>query len=147
MAAGAWAFYNDFRRDMGSAVHNLGSDGHRWALFTSASNAATATLSLYSELTNEVASANGYTQGGKALAGSTWAVGASAAQYRFDTTLQVWTASGGNISAVKFVVQYKSVSAGGGPLICRSQLSTAQFSISNGNTLTITPNTYVFHLA
>ena len=147
MATGPWVFYDLFRRDMGAAVHDLGSDGHRWALFTSASNAATDTLSLYSELTGEVVSANGYALGGKLLAGSTWAVGASAGQWRFDTTLQVWTAGGGPISAIKFAVQYKSVSAGGGPIMSRTQLSTSQFSIGDGNTLTITPNSYVFHLA
>lgn len=147
MAASAWQFYNEAKGKMGSAEWTFASNGFRMALFLSNSNATTRTLSLYSELTNEVASANNYTQGGKLLSGNTWATGASAGEYRFDTTAKIWTASGGNISGIKYAVIYKSASAGGGPLLLASTLTSSPFSISDTNTLTVTPNTYVFSLA
>ncbi len=139
MAVGAWTFYNEFKKYLGKADADL--DGNfRLGLYTSASNAATATLSTLSELTNEVTEANGYSSSGKALT-KTWATGASASEFRFDATAVIWTATGGNISNVKFAVVWASgASAGARKLLCYSQLSTAQFTVTTGNTLTITPS-------
>lgn len=139
MAAGAWTFYNEFKRYLGSGDAQL--DGQfRISLFTSASNAATATLSIISEVTNEVTEANGYSSSGKALV-ETWGTGASASEVRFDATAVIWTATGGNISNAKFAVIWASgASAGARKLVCFSQLSTAQFTITTGNTLTVTPS-------
>lgn len=139
MAAGAWTFYNEFKRYLGSGDAQL--DGQfRISLFTSASNAATATLSIISEVTNEVTEANGYSSSGKALV-ETWATGASASEVRFDATAVIWTATGGNIANAKFAVIWASgASAGARKLVCYSQLSTGQFTITTGNTLTVTPS-------
>lgn len=139
MAAGAWTFYNEFKKYLGSASVNL-SGQFRIQLHTSASNAATATLSIISEVTNEVSEANGYSSSGKALT-ETWATGASASEFRFDATAVIWTATGGNISNIKFAVVWASgASAGARKLVCYSQLSTSQFTVTTGNTLTITPS-------
>ena len=137
MAVGPWVFYNSFKeRSMDGAI-DLDTDTFQITLHTSASNAATATLSSYGSLTGEVTEANGYSSSGQALAGVTWAAGASAAERRFDATANIWTASGGAIANVKFAV---ISSRTGGELVCVSTLSTSQFSISDGNTLTITPS-------
>jgi len=143
MATSAWKFYNKFKQYMADGTINLGSDTFNLGLFTSASNAATDTLSTRSQVTGEVASANGYVLGGKALTGVTWATGASAKEMRFDATAAIWSASGGSISAAKFGVVYSvtsGASAGLQKLVCRSQLSTSQFSVTTGNTLTVTPS-------
>lgn len=139
MAAGAWTFYHEFKKYLGSGDAQL--DGQfRISLFTSASNAATQTLSILSEVTNEVTEANGYSSSGKALT-ETWSVGASASEMRFDATAVIWTATGGNIANVKFGVIWASgASAGARKLVCFSQLSTGQFTITTGNTLTVTPS-------
>jgi len=74
---------------------------------------------------------------------------ASAGSMRFNfTPWRVWTAAGGSIAGVKFAVLYMSgASAGAKKLICYSQLSTAGFDITTGNTLTIMPAaTGVFNL-
>ncbi|NIT14787.1 MAG: hypothetical protein GTN99_11295 [Candidatus Dadabacteria bacterium] len=136
MAAGAWTFYNKAKEYIGDATIDLDTDNFRMSLYISSSNAATATLTALSQVTNQVAEANGYSSSGKALAGVTWATGASASEMRFDATANVWTAAGGNISAIQFAVIWAS----GGNLVCYSQLSTAPFSVSDGNTLTITPS-------
>jgi hypothetical protein len=149
MAVGAWTFYNKFKRNLGQAFPvNLGSGNFRMQLHTSASNAATTTLSIISSVTNEVAEANGYSSG-KALASKTWTAGASAGQYRFNAAALVWTGTGGTISNIKFAVIWASgASAIARKLVCFSQLSTSQFNLTINNTLTITPAaTGIFNLA
>jgi hypothetical protein len=143
MAAGAWTFYNAAKKNLMNGLIDLDTDTWKMSLYTSASNAATAvaTVSVMSSLTNQVAEAFGYSSSGKALTGVTWATGASASEMRFDCTAVVWTATGGSISAVKFAVIWKQgAAATDRKLLCFSQLSTAQFSVTSGNTLTITPS-------
>lgn len=143
MAASAWAFYNQFRRYSMDGTIDLDTDTFRMQLHTSASNAATLTNSIRSQITNEVASGNGYAQGGKTIAGVTWSTGASAGQMRFDATALIWSASGGTIANVRYAVIYDEstgTSAGNRKLVANSALSTAQFSITDGNTLTVTPS-------
>jgi hypothetical protein len=109
----------------------------RITLHTSASNAATATLSIYSELTNEVASGNGYSTSGKSLANVAWTVGTSAGQYKFDADDVVWTGTGGTIANIKFAVISNVSGGASGKLVCRSTLTSAQFTLGSGNTLTV----------
>ena len=135
MAAAAWVFYNKAKEYMGDGTIDLDTDVFRLALFTSASNAATATLSTYASLTNQVANANGYLTNGKSVV-KTWSAGASAGEIRWDATAVIWTAAGGSISAVKYGVVHVS----GGQILCYSTLSTSQFSITDTNTLTVTPS-------
>jgi hypothetical protein len=139
MAVGAWTFYNEFKKYLGNGDAQMDAQ-FRISLYTSASNAGTATLSTISEVTNELASGNGYSTSGKALT-ETWGTGASASEFRFDSTAVIWTASGGNIANIKYAVIWQSgASAGARKLVCYSQLSTAQFTVTTGNTLTLTPS-------
>lgn len=143
MAAQAWAIYNSFKEYMADGTIDLDNDTFRIGLYTSASNAATATLSVRGSVTNEVANGSGYVTGGKTLAGVTWATGASASEMRFDGTATIWSASGGNVANIKYAVLYDEstgVSAGNRKVVCSSQLSTSQFTVTDGNTLTITPS-------
>lgn len=137
MAAGAWTFYNAAKKHLMDGTIDLDSHTFRMCLFTSASNAATPTLSTLAAVTNQVAEQFGYSSSGKALTGVTWGVGASASEMRFDCTAVIWTAAGGSISAVKYAVIFDVT---GGLLLCYSQLSAAQFSVTSGNTLTVTPS-------
>lgn len=135
MAASAWTFYNSFRERMADGSIDLDGDTFGIALFTSASNAATATLSAYGSVTNEVAEGNGYSSSGTALQSVTWASGASDGARRFDAADVIWTASGGSIANVRYAVIYSRT---GSELVCQSALSTAQFTITDTNTLTVT---------
>ncbi len=136
MAASAWSFYNKFKEYMGDGTVDLDTDNFRMSLYTSASNAATATLSTIGSVTSEVTEANGYSSSGKALTGVTWATGASASEMRFDATATIWSAAGGTIANVRYAVIWAS----GGNLVAQSALSTAQFTVGDGDTLTVTPS-------
>lgn len=140
-AAGAWTFYNEAKKYLMQGDIDLNSATFRMGLYTSASNAGTATLSRHDQVTNEVTEGNGYSSSGKALAAVTWTAGASASEMRFDSTANLWTATGGNIANVKFAVLFiEGSSAGARKLLAYSQLSTSQFTITTGNTLTVTPS-------
>jgi hypothetical protein len=82
MAVGAWTFYNEFKKYLGSGDAQMDAQ-FRITLHTSASTAATATLSVISQVDNEIADGNGYSTSGKALT-ETWGTGASASEFRFD---------------------------------------------------------------
>lgn len=140
MAAGAWTFYNIAKKKLMDGSIDLDTNTFRMSLYTSASNAATVTLSTRTSVTNEVTEAFGYSSSGKPLASVTWAVGASATEYRWNAAAIVWTAAGGSIASIKFAVIWQS-SGVADKLLCFSQLSTAQFTVTSGNTLTITPST------
>lgn len=137
MAASAYLLYNRAKRKIGAGTINLTAGIPRMAFFTSASNASTVTLSILSQVTNQVANGNGYVTGGKSLTGVAWTTGVSAGQIKFDSNDPLWTATGGNIANVKFGVIHFSAGAASGHLLCWSKLSTAQFTVSSGNTLTV----------
>jgi hypothetical protein len=139
MAAGAWTVYNESKKYLGNATLNL-STPKRISLHTSASNANTATLSVFSELTSEVTSGFGYSSSGKALTTVRWTTGASAGQMMFDADDVVWTGTGGAIANIKFAVISNTSGGAAGKLLCRSQLTTAQFTLASGNTLTLQMN-------
>jgi hypothetical protein len=64
-AAGPWVIYNEFKETLGKKVLDLVNDTFKVALFTSTSNAGSATLATaqYATLTNQVsANGNGYPQ-------------------------------------------------------------------------------------
>lgn len=149
MAAQAWKIYNLAKKKIGNSTLNLASTAYRMTLHTSASNAATLTLGVYGSLTGEVSEGNGYSSSGKTLTSEIWTVGASAKQYKFDVDDVVWTGTGGAISNIKFaVIWISAASAGGRHLLATASLTSSQFNLSSGNTLTLQINSAgVFTLA
>ena len=139
MAASAWQLYNDGKRYIGNGTIQLGVNNFKMALFRSASNASTFTLSTFASLTNEISATGGYVSGGKALVPATgqWTVGASAKQMKFtySTVGLTFTASGAPLTNIKYAVIYNSA----GKLLCFCQLSSSQFTVSSPNTLTVLP--------
>ena len=136
MAVSAWAFYNSAKEYIGDSTIDLDGEQMFVSLHTSASNAATATLTTYASIDNEVTSANGYTAGGKSCVSLTWNADASASEFRLDCTALIWSAAGGAISAVKYAVLRTSA----GKIIVQSTLTALQFAVTSGNTLTLTPS-------
>ena len=139
MAASAWQLYNYAKRYIGNGTIELGVGNFKMALFTSASNASTFTLSTFASLTSEISATGGYVTGGKALVPATgqWTVGASAKQMKFtySTVGLTFTASGSSLTNIKYAVIYQS----GGKLLCFCQLSSSQFTVASPNTLTVLP--------
>lgn len=150
MAVGAWTFYPTGKKYIGSADIDLNGATFHMSLFTSASNAATqdGTLTAIGSLSNEVAAANGYAAGGKTITGVTWTISSSASgKYRFNSSAVYWSANAGTIQNIKFAVIWAGASAAVGKLLCKSTLSTSQFTLASGSRLTITPSaTGIFEL-
>ena len=77
--------------------------------------------------------------GGNLLVPATgqWTTGASTNQMKFTYSAVglTFTASGSSLYNIKYAVIYQS----GGKLLCFCQLSSAQFTVSSPNTLTVLP--------
>lgn len=132
MAAGAWTFPNASRKKVLDGTFDLDSDSFKMALFLSTSNIG-ASSTTYAGLTNEHTNANGYTTGGKALTPSL----TGTTVVTFDVDDQVWTASGGSITA-RFAVIYEV----GGDVLCYCLLDStpADVTATDGNTFTVQIN-------
>jgi hypothetical protein len=127
-------------------------------LVTSASAAilVLSTRSVWASLSAfEISLRGGYAANGRNLVPATaiWTTGTSTKQLKFSYTTAglVFTASGstlGNTKGIKYAIIRNSTGAGAGKLLCFCTLSTAAFSITSPNTLTIAPAaTGVFTLA
>jgi len=133
MAAGAWLFTATSRLLLLNGGFDLDSDTFKMALFNSSSDLGAGTASY--PATNEVSDAStGYTTGGisvvLALTGST--------QIKVDiATDPVWTASTDGITA-KFAAIYEV--AGNVLVYCLLDSTSADVTVTNGNTLTVAAN-------
>jgi len=97
-----------------------------------------ASHALYSDITNELATANGYTSGGASLTTVTLTQATSTVTFDADDT--VWTASGGSIVARRAFIYVNSTLNGHvKPLIASVLLDTtpADVTTTTGNTLTL----------
>jgi hypothetical protein len=145
MAATAWQLYNDGKRYIGNGTIELGVSNFKMALFRTSASATVNdfALSTFGSLTAEISATGGYVSGGKALVPATgqWTVGASAKQMKFtySTVGLTFTATGGPLTNIRYAVIYKDATASAAKLLCFCQLSSAQFTVSSPNTLTVLP--------
>ena len=110
------------------------------------------TRSLASSIAAEISATGGYVVRGRNLVPATgkWTAGVSTKQMKFTYTTAglVFTANGASLKNIKYALIRNSTSATGGNVLCFCTLSTAAFSVTTGNTLTISPAaTGVFTLA
>ena len=146
MAATAWQLYNDAKRYLGTGVIQLGvgtTGKYKMALFRTSASALVNNLALstFTSLSTAQVSATGkYVTGGLTLPPITgqWTVGASTNQMKFTyTTIGLtFTASGAAINNIRYAVIYESSA---NKLLCFCALSSAQFTVSSPNTLTVLP--------
>ncbi len=142
MAASTWAVYDGFQQNLGAAGFNLSTDLYDIHFYRTASNAATSSLSALSELTNEISATGGYTTSGKQLSNPTW-LSVAAGTMRFDCTDFIITATGGNLTNIRFAVIIRRSTTGTratNRLVAVSALSTVQFTVNTGSTLTVQIN-------
>jgi hypothetical protein len=142
MPAGKWKLYEQGKKHIGDGTFDLDSNTFKFTLHSSASNANTlSTSSAFADLTNELATANGYTAGGITATSVTWTN--SAGTMTFTCAAFTWTASGGSIAA-RFCVLRASGTLNGivDPIlaVCLLDTTPADVTATAGNTLTITPN-------
>jgi hypothetical protein len=174
MAAGTWKIYSKAKRYIGaggvamtSGGVTLGAGVFKMCLLKASASAAIKSvaiggISTWASISSfEIAAQGGYAAhgrnidaaGGGAGAGTgatKWTTGASTKQLKFTytTTGLVFTASGANLSVIKYAVIRTSSGANAGKVLCFCTLSTSPFSITTNNTLTILPAaTGVFTLA
>ena len=141
MAAQAWSVYGTAKLKLGAGTISFPGT-FRIGLYKSSSNFATfSTLSTRSVVTNELTEANGYSSSGKSLASESWLTGASSLQMKFDAADVIWTATGGNITSIKAAVIWNSnATPSNQHLLCAASLTSSEFTLSSGNTLTIQMN-------
>lgn len=145
MAAGKWKVYEYAKKYFGDGTLDFDNTGNmQMALFQSTSNADTLSVGtgIFGDLTNEVATANGYTAGGVALTGEAWTQSGGTATFDCDNV--VWTSTGGAITA-RFAVIYVNATVNSivKPIIAVSLLDTTPADVTVtgvGNTLTVQIN-------
>lgn len=142
MVASAWTVFNNFRDIMADGTITLDATLFDMHLFTSAAsaNVMNDALTTLGSMSNEVANANGYLISGRAMS-VTWTTGDSAGQMRWDMSAEVWTAAGSPISNIRYaVIVARTQDSGkntGNLVLMRAPLTTAQFPLQVGSTLTI----------
>lgn len=146
MAAGPWKIYAKAKKYIGNGTITLGAGVFKMELHRPSASAAILVLSTRStnaSIPAEISATGGYVAGGRNIGPATgkWTVGASAKSYKFGYTTAglIFTASGASLSNIKYALIRNSTGAGAGKLLCFCTLSTAAFTVTSPNTLTITP--------
>jgi hypothetical protein len=146
MAAGTWKIYAKAKKYIGAGTITLVAGVFKMCLHRASASAAIlvlSTRSTWASIPGEISALGGYAAAGRNIGPATgkWTVGASAKSYKFTYTTAglIFTANGGNLNNVKYAVIRNSTGAGAGKVLCFCTLSTAAFTVTSGNTLTITP--------
>jgi len=129
------SFYNNWKAAVDEAVLRSATVK---ATLHSSSYTFSAAHSVYADLTNELATALGYTSGGATLASTTW--GQTGGTATFDAADTVWTASGGSIVARRAVLRVVGTINGQvDPLILSILLDAtpADITCTDGNAITL----------
>lgn len=140
MAASNWKATDQAKLFMGNGSLDFDANTVKIALYSS--SAAPAVTDTAYSTTNELATANGYTQGGTTVTTSVSAAGSTTTIAQ--TSNAVWTASGGSIAA-RFGRMYVVGTYGGvtNPIIafCTLDATPADVTATTGNTLTVASGT------
>lgn len=136
--AASLTFYQSFREYIADGTIDLDTDSFVVRLLSSSYTPNASTHTVIADLTNELSTANGYTNGGTSLVSPTWV--RSGGTVTFDATDTEWTASGGSIVA-RYAVINKNGTANAivSPLVCYILLDTtpADVTATAGNKLTL----------
>jgi hypothetical protein len=90
-APGPLVFFDSFKEYMADGTFDLNTNPFKVSLHTSTFTPNVSTMTVYANLTNEVANGNGYTTGGVSLSSVTWAQ--TSGTSKFDAADISWTAS------------------------------------------------------
>lgn len=135
MAAGTFTLYNGVAEWIADGTIDLDNDTFNITLHSSAYTPL-ATHDVYADLSGELTTAAGYTNGGAALTGVTWTRSGGTA--KFDSNDQVWTAPQGQSLTARYAV-VRDVTAN--KLIGYMLLDTTPADVTaTGGTLTVGPH-------
>jgi hypothetical protein len=133
--AASISFYNNWREAISDVP--LRSTTFKVTLHSS-SYTFSASHSVYADLTNELSTANGYTNGGANITSGSW--DHSGATATFDAGDTQWVASGGSITARRAVIRASGTfNSQVDPLVASILMDTtpADVTVTDGNTLTL----------
>jgi hypothetical protein len=157
MSVGTWKIYTRAKRYIATGSITLGAGVFKLSLMRASASAnilkvTNGGISTFASVGGEISATGGYATGGRNLTPATgkWTVGASTHQMKFTgtTTGLVFTANAAALNNIKYALIRNSTGVGAGKVVCFCTLSTTPFTISSGNTLTITPAaTGIFTLA
>jgi len=137
MAASAFTIFDKAKEYLMDGTIDLDTNTFKITFWTSATALSAGIASTYTQLSGaatQVTSGNGYTKSGEALGAVTWGSGASTGQKKFDASDYIITASGGTIANIRYAVIH---AASSGKLLCYAPLTTGQFTLADGSTLTV----------
>ena len=154
MAAGTWKIYAKAKKLLGTGGAAMTAGGitlgvgvFKMSLHRTSASAAIkvlSTRSTFASIPGEISARGGYVAGGRNLlpATGTWSAKNSAKQlvFYYSTLGLVFTASGSALNNIRYAVIRTSSGAGAGKVLCFCTLSTAAFTVTSPNTLTITPD-------
>jgi hypothetical protein len=155
MAAQAWKIYAAAKKKIGNGTLTLHTGVFKMSLHrNSASGTITSlsAISIFSSVTGQLSTqGTAYPAGGKSLPSIQWTLGVSALQYKFTYLASglAFSASGVTLANIRYaLIRKSSGSTTSGFPLCYCSLSSASFSITSPNTLTILPAaTGVFTMA
>lgn len=131
MAASAWRVYNEAKKYLQTGDIDLNTSALRWKVV---SGASAALVSNYTRSTFASCGAAVANTAIKSVTGIAVTALAGSATQKFDASDKIFTASGGNASSI----QYAVIGVSGGKALAWCKLSTAAFTVTSGNTLTLT---------
>lgn len=135
MAAGNWIMYDSAKKLIGDGTIDLDSHTFKVMLTTNAYTPDRDTHTVKADVTNELATASGYTAGGQALASVT--LTETAGSVAWDAADPAWTASG-TLTFRKAVI-YDDTSASDS-LVAYCILDTVDIVVTSGQTFTLALN-------
>ena len=138
MAADAWVLHDTYKEYEGDGTIDVDNDTFVVRLYSSSSNVATTSITDASTVTNELSTANGYTNGGSTVA-VTWTQ-PTAGTVMFDCANPQWTASGGSITARYAAIVDTTTTPDTLVAHCLLDNTPADVTATDGNTFTITIN-------
>ena len=140
MAAGKWKMYEAAKLALANGQIDFDTDSFKINLYLSTSNADTlteATIDQLTDITNQVATAFGYTQNTKAI---TITTSNTTGTITIDGSDVSWTASGGSITA-RYAVIYDDTNANDIPVfVCLLDTTPADVTATDGNNFNININ-------
>jgi len=134
MAAGNFTLYNSAKRKLQTADIDLNAGVYKARLYKGQAAASVSNANGVSTIAGIGTSNACANCSDKSLAAFSVGALAGSATQRFTSTDLVFTATGGNIGSAQYMVIWESA---GGELLGWVKLSTAAFSVTTGNTLTV----------
>ena len=146
MAASAWQVFNSFKKYLGDGTIDMDLHTFKVQLHSSTYVPNIATQTVRADLSGELATANGYTAGGKALTGVLWTQAGSETYFAAGNIS--WDAVGGALTARYAVIYDDTPTAPADPLVAYSLLDTTPADVESvaGTPLTLELGANIFYL-